>query len=188
MEYRTDEEAVVAYKNGEKKALEELVIKYKSMLLGYIKAMVYNKADAEEIFQEVWVRLIKDPQKFKGGNLAAWLTRVAHNMMVDYMRKKKPDVALDGNEDEEDMPLIDRIADENADPLKDLMEKDSGERLKQIIMQLPQEQREVFLMRAEMGMSFKEIADAQKVSINTVLARMQYAVGKLRRMVNVALQ
>ncbi len=180
----SDGELLARYRGGEVSALEELVEKYRRPLFAFILNMTEGRGDADEIFQEVWFRAIRNLKRYKQKNFLGWLMRIAHNLVIDRARRKKPDVSLDQapRGGDEDMALINRVPSRETGPDGLAEAGDLGQVIAAAVATLPLEQREVFLMRTEMELPFKEIAGIQDVSINTALARMQYALGKLRPM------
>ncbi|MFC1499145.1 sigma-70 family RNA polymerase sigma factor [Verrucomicrobiota bacterium] len=175
----TDYKLLARYKAGQTEALESLVEKYRRQLFGYIINMRGYGADADEIFQEVWFRVIKKIHTYKHKNFLGWLMRIAHNIVIDKARHKKHDVSLD-QERENQKSLADVMPGGEQDPAELLQADTLGQKISEAVAELPAEQKEVFLMRVKSDLSFKEIAGIQKVSINTALARMQYALAKLR--------
>jgi RNA polymerase sigma-70 factor (ECF subfamily) len=175
----TDKQLVVRYSKGQVDALEILIDRYRRQLFGYIIGMTRNQHEADDVFQEVWLRAIKKLARYKHGNLLGWLTRIAHNLVIDRGRKKKPDTILD-NPIEEGGTIIDLIPGNESGPEDEMLEAEIRSRIEDAIEELPVEQKEVFLLRVRSKMQFKEIAKIQKVSINTALARMQYALAGLR--------
>jgi RNA polymerase sigma-70 factor (ECF subfamily) len=141
--------------------------------------MTEGRDEADEIFQEVWLRAIRNLDRFKAGNFPGWLVRIAHNLIVDRARKRRPEASLDA-EDEDARPLHETVPAAGLEPSREAAATDLGRRIAAAVDALGREQKEVFLMRTQMGLTFKEIARVQKASINTVLARMHYALGKLR--------
>ncbi|MCK5849426.1 MAG: sigma-70 family RNA polymerase sigma factor [Kiritimatiellae bacterium] len=178
---KPDELLIDRYRKGHVEDLEELVLRYRRQLFGFIVDMMGSSNDADEIFQEVWYRVIRKLKLYKQKNFLGWLIRIARNIIIDRSRKRKPDVSLDA-ENEDGGSLCDTIAGAGPGPSDRIKAGDLSERLCRAIAVLPEEQREVFMMRVRAEISFKEIADIQGVSINTALARMQYAVTKLRPM------
>lgn len=175
----SDKKLIVRYLNGQVDALETLVQRYKRPLFGYILGMTGIQTDADEIFQDVWLRAIKKLSAFRHKNLSGWLMRIAHNLVIDRARKRKPDLLLD-QEGAEGGTLKDIIPGKSSDPGRELEAAELGEIISRALDQLPVEQREVFVMRTQLGLAFKEIAGMQRVSINTALARMQYALAGLK--------
>lgn len=175
----TDKDLLTRYRRGKVEAMAVLIEKYRRSLFGFIINMTQGRDEAEEIFQEVWLRVIRKNDKYKHGNFCGWLVRIAHNVIIDRSRRKKPDLSLDEERDE-GYTLGQTIEGRDPGPGIKLAVSDLGARMAEAVNTLPDEQKEVFLMRVQAELSFKQIAKVQKVSINTALARMQYALGKLR--------
>jgi len=169
------------YRKGNIDALNKLVEDTRRPLFGFILKMTEGREDADEIFQEVWFRAIKHIGTYKEKKFLSWLFRIAHNLIIDRARKAKPVELMPNSETGEQMNAIEtRIADPGIDPAEETAGHDLGQRIAAAVKVLPDEQREVFLMRMEGDLPFKEIARIQETSINTALARMQYALSKLR--------
>ncbi|NKB25383.1 MAG: sigma-70 family RNA polymerase sigma factor [Kiritimatiellae bacterium] len=170
-------EWLAQYRKGHVEALGKLVEHFRRPLSGFILNMTERHGDADEIFQEVWFRATQKMDSYKQKNFLSWLFRIAHNLIIDHARKKKPVMSLQDPKEarafEETMPSLERGPDEEVHA------EHLGQKIKEATGLLSLEQREVFLMRTE-NVSFKEIAKIQKTSINTTLARMQYALAKLR--------
>jgi RNA polymerase sigma-70 factor (ECF subfamily) len=166
------------YARGNVDALGTLVERHRRCLYGYILQMTEGKGDADEVFQGVWYRVIRKHKSYRAKNFRGWIMRIAHNLIIDRARRHKPGFSLDASEDgEQDMPVITAPGIGAGEALAS---RELGERIANAVRQLPFEQREVFLMRSQMDLPFKKIARIQHVSINTALARMHYAVDKLR--------
>ena len=176
-----DAELLAAYLAGDAEALGGLVDKYKRPLFGFILRFSDGREEADEIFQEVWVRAIKNMNRYRHENLLSWLFRIAHNLMIDRARCRKPFISLDTPVSEDGIPLGEQIPAARLGPDDETGGHELGLRIEAAAAQLPLEQREVFWLRMHADLSFKEIAKIQKCSINTALARMQYAVSKLRK-------
>jgi len=174
-----DDQLLAQYRSGDASALEALVQAYRRPLFGYIMNMTEGRGDADEVFQEVWFRAIRKLDSFKGGNFFGWLVRIARNYVIDMSRKKKPELSLD-RETEDGGSFLDRVPGTETGPERQTANTDLAERIRAAVAKLPDEQREVFVMRTKSQIPFKEIAEIQSVSINTALARMQYALSKLR--------
>ncbi len=168
-----------AYRKGSVEAMNTLVEEYRRPLYAFIWKMRPSDQDADEIFQEVWFRAIRHIHRFRSGSFLSWIFRIAHNLMIDRARKSKHRLDLhrenEGDEDREE-----RLVDDRPSPSDAAASSDDIMHLKKAIEKLPAEQREVVLLRMDSDLSFKEIARIQRVSINTALARMQYALNKLR--------
>ncbi len=178
---KDDAKLLADYRNGDAEALGELVEKYKGPLFGFIYKFSEGREDADEVFQEVWVRAIKNMNRYRQKNLLSWLFRIAHNLMIDRIRKRKPVLSLDASAHEDGLTLGERLPSTGLSPVEETAGHALGWRIEESAEQLPFEQREVFWLRMQANLSFKEIAKVQKCSINTALARMQYAVSKLRK-------
>lgn len=177
-----DGELLRRYRRGDGDALGMLVEKYRRPLFGYLINMTSGCDDVDELFQEVWLRVIHKLKLYRQRNFFGWLIRIAHNLVIDRARKRKPDFSLDAETRENGEAWVDRLQDKSSDPVGRIAENELGQRIAEAVKTLPMQQREVFLMRSHTGLSFKEIASIQRVSINTALARMQYALAKLRPM------
>jgi len=175
----TDRDLISKYREGDISALETLVEKYRRPLFGYIVNMAGNRADADEIFQEAWFRVIRGIGSYRHSNFLGWLMRIARNIVIDRSRRKKPDLSLD-QEREEGGTLAEVIPGSDPGPSREVEAGELKHAINEAVAELPGAQKEVFIMRVWSGLSFKEIAGIQRVSINTALARMQYAITKLR--------
>ena len=168
------------YRAGRVEAMGSLVDHFRRPLFGFIAKMMEGHADAEEIFQEVWVRALTNLHRYRDDRFLSWLFRIAHNLVIDRARRGKRLVELDRPQDGDGGSLQDRLPAPVLGPDDEAHARDLGRRIGEAVRRLPDEQREVFLMRTEGELPFKEIARIQGVSINTALARMQYALQKLR--------
>ena len=175
-----DAKLLADYRRGDSEALGLLVEKYKKPLFGFIYKFSEGREDADEVFQEVWVRAIKNMNRTRQLNLLSWLFRIAHNLMIDRIRRSKPLVSLDTPGCDDGVAMSERLSDGSLSPVDVTGGHALGLRIDAAADSLPPEQREVFWLRMQSGLSFKEIARVQKCSINTALARMQYALSKLR--------
>lgn len=174
-----DRDLIARYKKGDIDSLDALVQRYKRQLYGYILKMSVNHSDADEIFQEAWVKVIRKISLYRNNNFLGWLIRITHNVIIDKVRRKKPNVSLDA-EREDGASLASVLPDDGPTPTDGIQNEDLADAINRALDILPDEQKEVFLLRTKMDISFKEIAKIQKISINTALARMQYALSKLR--------
>ena len=175
-----DVQLLAAYRNGDSEALGMLVEKYKGPLFGFIYKFSEGHEDADEVFQEVWIRAIKNMNRYRQKNLLSWLFRIAHNLMIDRIRRRRPQVSFDTPASEDGVAVGEQLASPQLGPDGESGGRDLGVRIDAAVNRLPPEQREVFWLRMQSGLSFKDIAKVQKCSINTALARMQYALAKLR--------
>jgi RNA polymerase sigma-70 factor, ECF subfamily len=169
------------YKKGNVAALGQMVEHYRKPLYSFIYNMLQGRGDAEEIFQEVWLRAIKNLHKYHEKNFIGWLFRIAHNLFIDRIRKESRFVQPGGDFDSDNEPSpMERFPTRDPRPDQLLANADLGERIKHALSELPEDQREVFMMRTEADISFKEIAKIQGITLNTALSRMHYALQKLR--------
>lgn len=178
----TDEQLVRVYVDGNNEAFDTLLRRHQSKLFSYILRIVKNRDIADDIFQETFVKIImtlKQGRYAESGKFGAWLTRIAHNLIIDHFRQEKSENSI--STDDEDVNLLNRrdLCDENIEDL--LINDQIRTDVRRIIEALPEAQREVLMMRYYSDMSFKEIADATGVSINTALGRMRYAILNMRR-------
>lgn len=172
---------IAEYREGRVEALGLLVDHFRRPLYSFIAKMMDGHVDAEEVFQDVWVRAMANLHRYRDERFLSWLFRIAHNLVIDRARRNKRLVELDRPQDGTDgAALQDRLAGAAPGPADQVAARDLGLRIAAAVRRLPDEQREVFLLRSEGDVPFKEIAKIQGVSINTALARMQYALQKLR--------
>lgn len=179
----TDEQLVVLYAKGENTAFDVLLNRYKSSIHSYIYYIVRNRDLTEDIFQETFVKVITTIQQGRyteNGKFKAWITRIAHNLIIDHFRQERSENTLSNDEVEVDLfnniKLCDGTIEDNLVRSQVLTD------VKKLIQHLPESQREVLEMRYYQDLSFKEIADLTGVSINTALGRMRYAILNMRRM------
>lgn len=175
----SDAELIASYVGGELNSLEVLVNRHRSALFGYIMNMTANRVNADDVFQEVWIRAIKKIGNFKENNFPGWLMRIARNHVIDEARRKKPDLSLDC-ETPDGMSLKQAIPNNSRTPDREIADSELGLKINAAVEKLPPEQKEVFILRVKSDMPFKEISRIQGTSINTALARMQYALTRLR--------
>jgi len=178
-----DEELVVLYANGENAAFDVLLNRYKSCIHSYIYFIVRNRDLTEDIFQETFVKVImtiKQGRYTENGKFKAWITRIAHNLIIDYFRQERSENTVSNDDVEVDLfnniKLCDGTIEDN------LVRNQVLSDIKKLIQHLPESQREVLEMRYYQDLSFKEIADLTGVSINTALGRMRYAILNMRRL------
>lgn len=168
------------YREGDIEALGELIEHYRRPLFSFILRMTEGQRDAEDLFQEIWLRAVKNLPRFKGHKLISWLFRIAHNLVIDEVRRDERRGELPLSADGEPERAETFMREHRLGPDAEYSATDLGERIREAIKVLPSEQREVFLMRVEGDLPFKDIARIQRVSINTALARMHYALRRLR--------
>lgn len=180
---RTDAELLEAFNRGDTKALEFLVGRYRQALFSWLLGMTGNRADADDLFQEIWLRVIKNAGRFNNVSFKAWMWKIAKNLLIDFRRKRRPDVSLDAVADADEVPLVDRLTAPDRDPARQIEMDDMTSRVMRAVETLPEMQREVFLMRTQGELSFSEIAAALGIPLNTALGRMHDAMNKLKKII-----
>ena len=180
----TDEELAMAYVHGDNKAFDLLLTRTQSKLFSYILFVVHDRDLADDLFQETFVKVITKLQQGKystTGKFSAWMMRIAHNVMMDWYREQKADKVVETNRDN-DLSLISNHYVQDINVESKCVNEQILKDVHKMMNLLPPTQREVVFMRFYQDLSFKEIAEATNVSINTALGRMRYAVLNLRRM------
>ncbi len=179
----TDTQLVRLFQQGEGRALEILVNRYKDKIYSSILFLVKDKCTAEDLFQDVFIKIIdtiRSNRYLEEGKFLSWAIRIAHNLCVDYFRKVKRSPSIKTSDDRDIFDLID-APESNADVK--MMQLQSHEKVSRLLDMLPAEQREVIVLRHYADMSFKEIATTTNCSINTALGRMRYGLINLRKMI-----
>ena len=177
-----DQELIARYVSGDEQAFETLLKRYKAKIYTSIYLFVKDQALAEDIFQEVFIKIIDTLRKGKynhEGKFVQWAMRIAYNMCVDYHRRNKRRAHINPSEDFDIFDIL-RVGDDAAD--SPIMRSETHDRVRRLVDGLPAEQREVVILRHYADMSFKEIAALTRVSINTALGRMRYALINIRKL------
>lgn len=183
MQKMTDDALVALYSKGNNQAFDILLERYKDKLYSYIYFSVRNDELAEDIFQETFVKAIVTIQQGRytgNGKFAAWLTRIAHNLIIDLFRQEKNENVVSNDETEADLFNNIKLSDDTIETK--LVNEQVLNDVRRLVDFLPDNQREVVYMRFYQDLSFKEISEITGVSINTALGRMRYALLNLRRM------
>ena len=177
----SDSQLVSLYKNGNEEAFEQLLTRHKSRVFTTIYLIVKDNYVAEDLLQETFVKVvktIKEGRYNEEGKFLPWLMRIAHNMAIDHFRRDKryPTIVM------EDGSHVFNTLQFSEDSVESKQVKqDTHAKLRELIQELPESQKEVLMMRHYMEMSFQEIAETTGVSINTALGRMRYALINLRK-------
>lgn len=177
----SDSKLVSLYKKGNEGAFEQLLDRHKSRIFTTIYLIVKDNYVAEDLLQETFikaVRTIKEGRYNEEGKFLPWITRIAHNLAIDYFRKDRryPTVVM---EDGSHVFNTLEFSEDSAESVQ--IKQDTHTKLRGLIQELPETQKEVLIMRHYMEMSFQEIAEQTDVSINTALGRMRYALINLRK-------
>ena len=178
----TDNDLINLFVAGNVNALEVLVLRHKDKLYTSIFFLVKDKYLAEDIFQDVFIRIIdtmRSGRYTEEGKFLPWAMRIAHNLCVDHFRKVKRTPTIRTGENQDIFEVLNFTEDSAEDKM---MKKQSHSRVKDMLDQLPEDQREVIILRHYADMSFKEIATITNCSINTALGRMRYGLINLRKM------
>ncbi|RZL31199.1 MAG: sigma-70 family RNA polymerase sigma factor [Pedobacter sp.] len=178
----TDQQLVHLYMNGDAEALSTLVVRYKDKIYTSIYLLVKDKYLAEDIFQDVFIRIIdtlKTGRYTDEGKFLPWAMRIAHNLCVDHFRKVKRSPSIKTSDDRDIFEVL-NFSEAGVD--QRMMAEQSHDKVRKMIDLLPEDQREVIIMRHYADLSFKEISELTKCSINTALGRMRYGLINLRKM------
>lgn len=178
----SDESLMVAYRNGDAGAFERLYQRHRGGLYRYLLRQCAVAAVAEELFQEIWISLIRARERYvPDARFATYLYRVAHNRVVDHYRRSAHRPSAATPEDGEPDPVELIAVDPSEEPAAKFESKQRVERFSQLLAALPPAQREAFVMHEEGGLSVDEIAAATGVNPETAKSRLRYAVAKLRQ-------
>lgn len=180
----TDEELAVSYMDGNNQAFDILLARNQSKIFAYILIVFHNEDIANDIFQNIFVKIIirlQHRQYSPTGKFAAWCMRIAHNEMMDWFRSQRTSRLIDPLDDN-NMKKAQPSAMISSSHESEVVNSQVLSDVKRLMYALPASQREVVYMRYYQNMSFKEIAEATDVSINTALGRMRYAIINMRRL------
>jgi len=171
---------MLTYRDGDAHAFEQLYLKHKGGLYRYLLRKCGNAGIAEELFQDVWMKLIKARERYEvKAKFTTFLYQMAHNHFIDYYRKHSISASLNQNFQDDEMENI--PAGNNYQPEQQVESQQQIETLMQLIGELPDEQREAFLLREEAGLGVAEIAEVTGVNLETAKSRLRYVVNRLRK-------
>ncbi len=179
-----DQELVQAYIKGDQSAIEILINRHRSKVYTYILLTIKNQPLAEDLFQETFIKVIQSLRGGKyrdNGRFLSWVIRIAHNLIIDHFRKEKQMNSVSNDDSEVDLFNSKKLSDSNIEEL--IVNSQIKAEIRTLINELPNDQREVVLLRHYGELSFKEIAEQTDVSINTALGRMRYALINLRKLI-----
>jgi RNA polymerase sigma-70 factor (ECF subfamily) len=180
----SDNSLVKQFVDGDQKAIEILITRHKKRVFTYILLIVKNHHLAEDIFQDTFIKVIRSLKTGKyteNGKFISWVLRISHNLIIDHFRKEKLLNTTSNDDTTIDLFNSPKYSEENIEDKLVFEQITSDVRL--LVEELPDDQRQVIMMRHFQGLSFKEIADLTDVSINTALGRMRYALINLRKMI-----
>ncbi len=178
----TDQQLIHLYMEGDANALSTVITRYKDKIYTSIYLLVKDKYLSEDIFQDVFIRIIdtlRGGRYSDEGKFLPWAMRIAHNMCVDHFRKVKLTPTIKTSDDRDIFEVI-NFSEPGAD--HKMMNGQSHDKVRKMVDLLPEDQREVIILRHYADLSFKEIADLTSCSINTALGRMRYGLINLRKM------
>jgi RNA polymerase sigma factor (sigma-70 family) len=176
-----DQELVDLYIAGQEPCLEILISRHKKRIFSYVMMVVRDRTLAEDVFQDTFVKVIQTLKRGSyndEGKFLPWVLRIAHNLIIDHFRRLKRMPIVDGGED---FDIFEVVSMRQGNVEDRMVKKQMRKDVRTAMEKLPQEQREVLIMRHYLDMSFKEIADYTNVSINTALGRMRYALMNMRK-------
>lgn len=180
----SDYELIDRFMNGSKPSIEVLINRYKTKVYTYILLMVKNQHLAEDLFQDTFIKVIRSlkSRKYKdNGKFVSWVIRIAHNLVIDHFRKEKQMNTCNNEDFEADLFNSSKFSVKNVEQL--FVHNQIIKDVRKLIDELPDDQKEVVMLRHYGALSFKEIADQTDVSINTALGRMRYALINMRKMI-----
>ena len=181
----SDQRLVQAYIKGDQSAIEVLINRHRNKVFTYILLTIKNQQLAEDLFQETFIKVIQSLRGGKyrdNGRFLSWVIRIAHNLIIDHFRKEKQMNSVSNDDTEVDLFNSKKLSDDNIEEL--IVNSQIKAEIRSLINELPEDQREVVLLRHYGGLSFKEIANQTDVSINTALGRMRYALINLRKLIS----
>lgn len=184
MENVKDATLVRQYIDGHEGSLEVLVNRHKQRIYSFIYSKILDKDITEDVFQDTFIKVIRTLKRGKyneEGKFLPWVMRIAHNLVIDHFRKNK---RMPKFQSRNDFDIFDLISDGEVSTEDTMITAQVHEDLKRLILELPNDQKEVLMMRIYKEMSFKEIAEATDVSINTALGRMRYALINMRKVID----
>lgn len=174
---KTDEALMLAYAEGDLLAFEILYRRHRGMLYRFLLRSLQHRADADELFQETWSRLIGARERYRPeAKFTTWLLQIAHNLVVDRFRRQRPQASVE----ETEAVLRNLDAPDTEQPERVLSEFEQRRRLQLALEDLPEEQRVAFLLRIESGLGLEEIGEITGAGRETVKSRLRYALARIR--------
>ena len=179
-----DIDLIKQYVDGDEKAFEQLLMKYKNKVYSSIYLLIKDHEISDDIFQDTFIKVIdklKNKKYNDEGKFLPWVLRIAHNLCMDYFRKNQKEAIVQNNNPEFD--IMDTISIKDSNREEELIDEESHIDVFKYVDLLPNEQREVIILRHYYDYSFKEIAEMTGTNLNTALGRMRYALINLRKLI-----
>lgn len=180
----SDAQLVSAYMQGNENALSVLVTRHKEKIFSFIYSKVFDRDVAEDIFQDTFIKVIRTLKRGRyneEGKFLPWVMRISHNLVIDYFRKNNRMPKFENNGD---FNIFSVLSDDALTAEKRIIKDQVASDVQRLIEELPEDQKQVLIMRMYKDMSFKEISEQTGVSINTALGRMRYALINLRKVID----
>lgn len=180
----SDANLVSSYIKGDESALEILITRHKQKIYSFIYSKVYDRDVAEDIFQDTFIKVIRTLKRGaynEEGKFLPWVMRISHNLVIDFFRKNNRMPKFDNSGD---FSIFSVLSDTSLNAEKTIIKEQVESDVRRLVDELPQDQKEVLMMRIYNDMSFKEISERTGVSINTALGRMRYALINLRKIID----
>lgn len=180
----SDQSLVERYRKGSQESIEALIKRHKNKVYTYILMTVKNTALAEDLFQDTFIKVVQslDAGHYKeNGRFLSWVIRIAHNLIIDFYRKKNQLNTFSNDDYEGDFLNNHKLSERTIE--EEIVQDQIYNDVRKLIDYLPEEQKEVVMLRHYARLSFKEIAEQTNVSINTALGRMRYALINMRKMI-----
>ncbi|HNY15731.1 MAG TPA: sigma-70 family RNA polymerase sigma factor [Bacteroidales bacterium] len=179
----SDYELIQRFIKGEQSCFDQIIHRHKNKVFAYISMYIRDQALAEDLFQDTFMKVIQSVRTGKyqdNGKFLSWVMRIAHNLIIDHFRRIKQMNTVSNDDYESDLFNSKKLADANVED--DIIRRQIQKDVRKMITMLPDDQREVVILRHYAGLSFKEIADITDVSINTALGRVRYALINMRKL------
>tara|TARA_B100000963_G_scaffold212009_1_gene184750 strand:- start:1384 stop:1974 length:591 start_codon:yes stop_codon:yes gene_type:complete len=180
----SDADLITQYLKGSERSLENLINRHQLQIFNFINSKVNDRDKSEDIFQDTFIKVIrtlKNGSYNEEGKFLPWVMRIAHNLVIDHFRKNSRIPII---ENKEEFDIFQFLSDTTPNAEVALVQEQVLKDIQNLVDELPEDQKEVLIMRLYRDMSFKEIAENTNVSINTALGRMRYAIINLRKMIN----
>ena len=178
-----DSTLVSNYINGNESSLEVLINRHKQRLYSFIYSKILDRDLTEDVFQETFIKVIRTLKKGnynEQGKFLPWVMRISHNLVIDHFRKTN---RMPSFKSSNDFDVFSIISDDSLNAEKKMIQEQIFSDVRELVEELPKEQKEVLIMRIYKDMSFKEISENTGVSINTALGRMRYALMNMRKLI-----